>query len=219
MGKDFYTKKICGIYLITNTKNGMKYCGQSVDITQRWKQHTTPNKSVIGAAIAKDVESFTFKILEQCPREMLNEREKYYIELYVCLHPYGYNQTTGGASGSVVSELTKKKQSIGMKGKNVGKVRTQETKAKMSAALKGITKSEETRERMSTWQIGRCRSEETKEKIRITNTGKTQSAETIAKKVASMTGGKRSEETKEKMRLAWLKRKMDKTNNNEKELK
>lgn len=196
MGKDFYTKKICGIYLITNTKNGMKYCGQSIDITQRWKSHTTPNKSVIGAAIAKDLQSFTFKILEECPREMLNEREKYYIELYVCLHPYGYNMTSGGSSGCVVSDATKKKLSLKKIGNQIAKghIHTAETKAKMSADRMG-----------NKYSLGYSPPEEVREKIRVANLGKKLTPEqcmkvSIAKKAY------------------WEKKRLDKTNNIEKEL-
>jgi group I intron endonuclease len=130
---DWYRKKICGVYLITNTSNGMHYCGQSVDISARWQQHLTPNKSGIGTAIAEAPQRFTFRILERCPKELLNDREKHYIALYNCVHPLGYNKTSGGSSGNVVSDATKKKQSENKK----GKPRSEETRRKISEAHKG----------------------------------------------------------------------------------
>ena len=34
--------------------------------------------------------NFSFEILEECPRDQLNEKEKYYIELYQT-KKFGYN--------------------------------------------------------------------------------------------------------------------------------
>jgi group I intron endonuclease len=189
MATDYYTKKICGIYLITNTKNGMKYCGQSVDITQRWKQHATPNKSVIGTAIGKDIESFEFKILEQCTREELNEREKYYIELHECQHPAGYNQTSGGGQGTIVSDATKQKVSAGKLGKKRAPF-TELAKANMGAASRGRKLPPMTDEHRKNIALG---------KIGNTNAS-----------------GERSEEMKQKMSLIrkayWANKRLDKSN-------
>lgn len=167
---DWYRKKICGIYLITNTSNGMHYCGQSVDISARWQQHLTPNKSAIGSAIAEAPERFKFRILERCPKEMLNDREKHYIQVYNCVWPLGYNKTSGGSSGSVVSDATKKKISEEKKGKKLPP-RSEETRRKMSEAAKGNTHckgrsySEETRRKISESKKGKPRSEETRLKL------------------------------------------------------
>ena len=40
------------------------------------------------------VENFTFEILEDCDREQLNEREKYWIEYFSCM-TFGYNMKVG----------------------------------------------------------------------------------------------------------------------------
>lgn len=39
-------------------------------------------------------ESFTFELLEECPRNQLDEREKYWIE-YFDSYTWGYNATSG----------------------------------------------------------------------------------------------------------------------------
>lgn len=96
-------EKRCGIYRITNILNGMTYIGQSVNVADRWNQHvkrglgaepTTRNKLYPAMAEAGP-ENFTFELLEECPREQLNEREKFWIEYYHG-QDFGYNETAGG---------------------------------------------------------------------------------------------------------------------------
>lgn len=82
-----------GIYKIENLINHKVYIGQSVHIERRWREHCQPmTKSVISDAIKKyGKENFSFQILEECEKEKLNEREKYYIDKYNCIVPKGYN--------------------------------------------------------------------------------------------------------------------------------
>ena len=99
------TEEVCGIYKITDQITKEAYIGQSVSIQTRWKDHI---KSGIGAvkasasnqlyaAIKRDgIENFTFELLEACPREELNVKEKYFIGLYQT-DVYGLNSTKGGS--------------------------------------------------------------------------------------------------------------------------
>lgn len=90
---------ICGIYKITNNINGKFYIGQAEDIYHRFRTHFwvhgRHHNSAIDAAIHKyGLDNFTLDILEQCPKECLNEREKYWGEEYykgLCYAPEGYN--------------------------------------------------------------------------------------------------------------------------------
>ena len=92
-----------GIYKYQNKKNGKVYIGQSINIERRYNQHlydATKRDPFLcsGIDIAmhyEGVENFTFEIIEECPVEKLDEREKYWIEYY---HSYdsGYNRTRGG---------------------------------------------------------------------------------------------------------------------------
>lgn len=93
---------VCGIYKITNIKNDMCYIGQSKDIDERFKQHMkyglgidTPVGNKLYQAM-KEIgpENFTFELLEACPVEQLDEKEKFYIELYQA-KDYGYNSING----------------------------------------------------------------------------------------------------------------------------
>lgn len=97
----------CGIYKITNKINGKAYIGQSVHIEKRWAREKQEafckgSKSydyILSRAFRKyGIDQFSFEILEECSREKLNEREKYYISLYNTYYN-GYNATLGGDGG------------------------------------------------------------------------------------------------------------------------
>ena len=91
-----------GIYKITNTKTDESYIGQSVDIYKRWSDHCkaglgidTPVGNKLYKAMLKDgLQNFTFELLCQCNKEELDEKEKYFIELYQA-DLFGYNGQKG----------------------------------------------------------------------------------------------------------------------------
>ena len=95
-----------GIYKIVNNINGKIYIGQSDNIARRWRQHrnrasfsTNDEHIVLYRAIKKyGINNFSFEVVEECSREQLNEKEKYYIKLYNSEVPNGYNLTSGGNS-------------------------------------------------------------------------------------------------------------------------
>ena len=96
------TNTVCGVYKITNQNNDMCYIGQSVDISTRWKNHakaglgidTPANNKLYKAMQEEGLWNFSWELLEKCPREELNKKEKYYIGLYKT-YEYGYNSNTG----------------------------------------------------------------------------------------------------------------------------
>lgn len=91
-----------GIYKITNQKDNMCYIGQAVDLARRWKDHAkcglgidTPASNKLYKAMIEDgLWNFSFEILEECPSAQLNEKEKYYIQLYKS-YEFGYNSNKG----------------------------------------------------------------------------------------------------------------------------
>ena len=92
-----------GIYKITNLVNGKIYIGQSVKIKNRWGQHIRDAKTgnsiaPIHRAIKKyGKENFDFSILEECEKEELDEKERYWIKtLNSTILGNGYNLTLGG---------------------------------------------------------------------------------------------------------------------------
>ena len=96
------TKTIIGIYKITNQETKECYIGQSVDIAKRWKDHAKcgldidrpQGNKLYQNMIEYGLWNFTFELLEECPREQLNEKEKFYINLYDS-NNFGYNSTIG----------------------------------------------------------------------------------------------------------------------------
>ena len=98
IGKDIKT----GIYKITNQKTKECYIGQAVDLATRWKDHAkcglgidTPQGNKLYKAIQEfGIWNFSWEVLELCSKEQLNEKEKYYINLYDSKN-FGYNSTSG----------------------------------------------------------------------------------------------------------------------------
>lgn len=96
------TANICGIYKITNQKTDLVYIGQAVDMSTRWKNHAkaglgidTPANNKLYKAMQEDgLENFSFELLEECNREELNEKERFYINLYQS-DQFGYNSNQG----------------------------------------------------------------------------------------------------------------------------
>lgn len=91
-----------GIYKITNIKTKECYIGQAMHIKDRWIEHAkcglgidTPAGNKLYKAIQEfGLWNFSFEVLEICPQNQLNEKEKYYIDLYSS-YDYGYNSTRG----------------------------------------------------------------------------------------------------------------------------
>ena len=87
-----------GIYKITNIENNMCYVGQAANIADRWKQHikrgvgaeTATRNKLYPAMLSIGVENFTFEIVEECDRTLLNEREDYWQE-YFKAKEFGYS--------------------------------------------------------------------------------------------------------------------------------
>lgn len=91
-----------GIYKITHIDSGISYVGQARDIKERWVTHVkcslgidTPVTSQLYTFTReKGIDNFTFEILEKCSINELNEKEKFYIDLYQT-YDYGLNKTRG----------------------------------------------------------------------------------------------------------------------------
>lgn len=99
IGRVFGQKKnITGIYRITNVNDGRCYVGQAVDVPERWRQHIkrglgaeTPTKNKLYPAMQEiGPENFIFELLEECPRDKLNEREDYWQDFYQAKE-FGYS--------------------------------------------------------------------------------------------------------------------------------
>lgn len=92
-----------GIYKITCLVTNEVYVGQSTAIARRWATHKRElkkgihyNKHLQRAYNKYGESNFTYEILEQCPKDKLNEREKFYIKMFNSFNA-GFNQDIGGS--------------------------------------------------------------------------------------------------------------------------
>ena len=101
-----------GIYKITNKINGKMYVGQSHNIFERWYRYEQCHRlkrydyAIYRAFEKYGFENFEFSIIEETTPELLDEREKYWIQQ---LHTYvkdplcnGYNMTIGGEGNTSI---------------------------------------------------------------------------------------------------------------------
>lgn len=138
-------QKLGIIYKITCLISGRLYVGQTRQkLERRMGQHKCDSKRAtagIDAAIRKyGWEHFTVEVIETCPVEQLNEREKFWIAELDCKAPKGYNLTDGGDTALSMSDESRARMSAAKKGKpsnRKGKSLTEEHKAKISATKKG----------------------------------------------------------------------------------
>ena len=87
-----------GIYKITNTANNMCYVGQAANLADRWKQHIkrgvgaeTPTRNKLYPAMQEyGVENFTFEVIEECDRSLLDKQEDYW-QNYFKAKEFGYS--------------------------------------------------------------------------------------------------------------------------------
>lgn len=98
----FGKKPICGIYKITNLITKQVYIGQSINIQDRMKQHCKCGLGIDASSTNKlynsmqkdKVWNFSFELLEECSKELLNEKEAFWINFYSS-NIYGLNTTKG----------------------------------------------------------------------------------------------------------------------------
>jgi group I intron endonuclease len=167
-----------GIYLITNALDGKMYVGQSKRISKRFWRHKDAARTqnpreafYLHKAIAKHgVDNFKFEVLLYAvDSDYLNLMEQNCIAKYNTFYPNGYNLDTGGGVKKCFAEETKQKISAALKGRpcpTKGKPHKEETKQKIAIALKGKKKTQEHIKNAASARIGYKHSEETKAKMR-----------------------------------------------------
>lgn len=161
-----------GIYKITNPK-GKIYIGQSIDIEKRFKQylnlHTTKQIKLDRSLIKYGYENHIFEIIEECDEIHLNNKERYYQELFNCVE--------NGLNCKYVQSNEKS-----------GKL-SEETKEKIISSLKGRKHSEKTKKLIGSYHKNKIVSEDTRLKMRNNNLGKIMSDEQkhkISKKLTKL---------------------------------
>ena len=198
-----------GIYCLLNTVNGKRYVGASVDVKNRWSAHRcslrkgTHRNVHLQRAWNRDGEgAFVFQMLEEVAdtNKLLN-RERANIALYnSCGDKDGYNL-------SMPDET------------NTKFILPEETRRRMSEALKGKSPSEEHRRNLSKSRIGKRMPESSRLKMAASiqalydseygveyrrkqsekHTGKVLTEEHIRNITKASTGRLHSEETRRKL--------------------
>ena len=118
--------KKSGIYIFKNMMNDKVYIGQSVNIESRVKEHKYRGSLLFKAIKKYGWNNFYYEILEECDRELLDDREEFYIEKYNSTDKnIGYNILKSAKDnpvsiGSTRTLEVKKLISEKLLGKNVG---------------------------------------------------------------------------------------------------
>lgn len=186
------------VYIIHCESSGKSYAGiTSKDVALRWKEHVslmkTGCKKPLYAAMRKyGLGAFQVKaIAEHDDWDMLCAMEVYVISLF----PEGalYNLTQGGdgTTGFRHDEATKKR--IAKAGTGRPSTLTEDSKKRISLALKGRPLDSDHRAAV----VAAVRSKARREKQRQVMTGRKVSEETRLKMSRSQTGKKRSKRTRD----------------------
>ena len=137
-------EKIGYIYKITSP-SGKVYIGQTLDLKKRERSYTTSNckqqPKIFNSIQKYGWEEHSFEVIEEVlDREVLNEREKYWIEYFNSMNE-GLN-CTGGADSKLISPETIEKirqSKLGKPSPNKGKKLSEEQKKRVSERLMGNT--------------------------------------------------------------------------------
>lgn len=94
---------VAGIYKITYIGDKRCYIGRSTSVRKRLIEHVKSSigvgniahQDVHNAMAELGIQNFTFELIEECEKEKLSEREKYYIDFYQST-THGFNANKGG---------------------------------------------------------------------------------------------------------------------------
>lgn len=213
-----YEFKNGAIYKLTSP-NEKIYIGQTINVKQRkCKYKTNCFKGQIKLWLSCNKYNWnpvdTFEIIEECicgkNKELINEREKYWIDFYDSFN-FGLNSNKGGNGnlGIKVSDETKKKISLSVKEqwlkmtdeqKNIRNEKIRKFNKTRIHSIEEIEKMKATK-RLNPYKV----SDETKQKIRYSligkpgrNTGNTHSDET-KKKISNTKKGIKNESAMKKI--------------------
>lgn len=193
-----------GIYKITSP-SGKIYIGQSVNIENRIRDYKTglacKQPKLNRSFLKYGFEKHKIEIICECLIEELNEKERYYQDLFSCIGKSGLNcvLTKSTDRSGYISEETKIKMS--------GKKRPDHVRLKISNSSKGRKHSPETLRILA--ECSRNMSAETRLKKSIAATGKIQSEETRRKISEAGKGRKHTDEAKLKISSMHGKRVID----------
>ncbi len=146
--------KRCGIYL-WSLKGVPKYIGKSVDVEHRMMSNHDDSEALNRAIEIYGYKAFEKEVVCYCELDQLNELEEFYIrKLGTHRSMGGYNLTFGG-DGQGSGEAHPLYGVTGEKHPSWGRKNSRETLERMSVAHRGITHSEEEKQKISEAMRGR----------------------------------------------------------------
>lgn len=182
-----------GIYSIWNRLTDKQYIGSAVNLKNRKRQHLNDlrrgrhKNAKLQASWRRYGEgAFEFRVLELVTdRKLLIPREQSWLDtLFATGKQLNLSPIANSRLGMKHSDASKKKMSVSKSGSLMGP-RSDETRAKISLALKGKEQSPEHVAKNRSVRIGSKATPETKSKMRASATGKKHSREAIEKMKAS----------------------------------
>jgi group I intron endonuclease len=181
-----------GIYRI-DLGNGWFYIGSAVNLSRREAVHRSTlnhgkHSNIKVQRCWNKYRVFVFNVLEICEKSELISREQFYLDKYFNNKKNtNIAPTAGSTLGRIFSDETKAKMSKVQKGKK-GYVRSAETLKKLSLSQKGRIISAEHRAKLSNANKGKTLSIETRQKISAAGKGRVFSDEHRAKISAAHKG-------------------------------
>lgn len=137
-----------GVIYAIKHKSSVRYCyiGQTrLKPETRWRAYLN-GKTLMAQAIQMlgALDEFDFHVLEKVKGDELNSRERFWIAHHGTLFPDGLNRTTGGSSGNLSAAT---RALIGASHR--GSKRSEETKRRMSEAIKATLSRPDVRKKIS----------------------------------------------------------------------
>lgn len=197
-----------GIYIIENSGSPVRvYIGSAIDLKTRARAHMNllsygkhHSKKLQNSYNKHGKDNFRVRTLFYCAPDMLIFYEQRAIDAFKSsTMGYNVNHIAGSNLGKKFSDESRARMSAAKKGvpcpqggiTRTGRIATSEHRARISIAHKGKKKSPKHRESLAISATGRILSEETKRKMSVSRVGKKQSQETIAKRINSRLNGKK----------------------------
>ncbi len=156
------------IYTIRNLLDGTQYIGSTIHLSVRWAKHKRDLRKAAHDALSGQPErqhhknlhlqrawvrdgedAFVFEVMEECPPDLLREREQYYLDTATTPLYNIARDTAAPMRGRKQTPEHIAKRIAAVTPQNVGRQASAETRAKLSAVHRGRKRSPETRANMS----------------------------------------------------------------------
>lgn len=153
-----------GIYKITSLKNRI-YIGQSINIEKRFNDYkrlknVNEQPKLYNSFLKHGVNSHNFEIICECKISELNNKERYYQELFNCVeNGLNCNFVKSNDRSGILSNETKLKISISKKGQGLGVVKSESFRKLVSENNKNRIWKQSSKDKLSKKMLGKMTGE------------------------------------------------------------